>query len=194
MAGERDNRPGNDVPSFTAELGSRLSSVIDAIGSQKAAASIAGVSDEQLGRWKSGKARPSFFGMQALAQAAGVSLDWLATGEGPMRPSDSSADSGGSGGASGAQAGGEGGEALPPPLIDAELLQMADEFIRTRTKKHKIRWKSEEMKYEVMAQVARMGHYGRILVEEPDNKEALKVYNKLQEELGEMFARAGTRR
>ncbi len=45
------------------------------------AGEIAGVSDEQVARWRDGKAKPNFGGVAAMTYAAGKSLDWLATGQ-----------------------------------------------------------------------------------------------------------------
>lgn len=61
----------------------RLSEVIDLLGGLKSAAGFAGTSDETLANWRDGRRRPNFFGMQGLANAAGKSLDWLATGNDP---------------------------------------------------------------------------------------------------------------
>ena len=53
------------------------------IGTRKAAAAAAGISDDQLTNYAKGRAKPPFSVMAALCAEAGVSLDWLATGEGP---------------------------------------------------------------------------------------------------------------
>lgn len=47
-------------------------------------AEIAGITDDQLRKWVRGDAWASFPAMVALCKAAGRSLDWLATGQGPM--------------------------------------------------------------------------------------------------------------
>lgn len=74
--------------SFDEAARDRLSEVIRIIGSAVRAGEIAGVTDEQIRRWRDGKAKPSFGGIAALAYAAGKSLDWLATGREPMRSPD----------------------------------------------------------------------------------------------------------
>lgn len=78
-------KSGNSVPTIdfaSDEIArARLSVVIDRIGSLVRAGEIAGVSDEQVARWRDGKAKPNFGGIAALTYAAGKSLDWLATGE-----------------------------------------------------------------------------------------------------------------
>ncbi|MBJ3783378.1 XRE family transcriptional regulator [Devosia sediminis] len=65
---------------WTPEFGDRLKSVIESYGTLLRAGEVAGVSDEQMARWRDGKARPSFFGMASLCSGAGVSLDWLLNG------------------------------------------------------------------------------------------------------------------
>lgn len=68
------------VPSSLAELGTRISAVADRIGTRKYAASTIGISTDQLQKWIRGKNEPGVLSMVRLAQAGGVSLDWLATG------------------------------------------------------------------------------------------------------------------
>ena len=80
---EGETTLGQWVQGYDPALGERLSLAVARIGTQKEAAAVAGVTDEQIGRWKRGQAKPAFYGIVALAKAAGVSLDWLATGEGP---------------------------------------------------------------------------------------------------------------
>jgi len=58
--------------------------IADRIGRRETAAGFAGVSAAQLRRWISGESGPPFEELVALADAAGVSLDWLAKGAGPM--------------------------------------------------------------------------------------------------------------
>jgi phage repressor protein C with HTH and peptisase S24 domain len=52
---------------------------------RSAAAAAAGVSVPTFARWVGGK-DPSFEGLAQLADSVGLSLDWLATGKGQMRP------------------------------------------------------------------------------------------------------------
>ena len=78
---EREKGDGTPVPGWTVEFGTRIASTISALGGLRAAAPIAGVSDEQLGKWRDGKSKPSFIGVAAMAQRAGVSLDWLWSGQ-----------------------------------------------------------------------------------------------------------------
>ena len=72
---------GTAVPSFTPELGTRMREIIGAVGGLKRAAEIAGVSSEQVSRWRDGKSRPNLFAIAALCQAAGHSVDWLLYGK-----------------------------------------------------------------------------------------------------------------
>lgn len=71
------------VPGYSAELGTRLKWIVDKIGTQKRAGQIAGVKPEMIGKYISGKAKPSFYAILALADEAGVSIDWLASGNSP---------------------------------------------------------------------------------------------------------------
>jgi len=82
---ELEGEIGTQVPSYTSELGTRISKVIGRLGGIRAASTFIGASEDSLANWRNGRSRPSFYGMQGLATAANVSLDWLATGEGPMR-------------------------------------------------------------------------------------------------------------
>jgi len=56
------------------------------IGTQAQAADIAGVRLTTLARWMTGENDPNFGALARLATAAGVSLDWLATGRQPDAP------------------------------------------------------------------------------------------------------------
>lgn len=71
--------------SWRKSVGGRIDDVCGQIGSQMQAAIVAGVSVSTIQRYIRGEVDPSLEGMMRLAHQAGVSLDWLATGEGPMR-------------------------------------------------------------------------------------------------------------
>ncbi|MCF4167667.1 helix-turn-helix domain-containing protein [Zavarzinia compransoris] len=77
-----------EAPHWSPELGSRIKAVIDQLGGSTKAASLVGVTYEQVSKWRDGKARAPFSALAALARAAGRSLDWLAYGDGatPARP------------------------------------------------------------------------------------------------------------
>lgn len=82
---ELGDRSRQDVPSYTEELGTRISLAIERIGGVRAAAKYTGTTEDTLANWRDGRARPSFFGMHGLANAAKIRFEWLATGVGPMR-------------------------------------------------------------------------------------------------------------
>lgn len=87
MDKKKNKRAGESaVPGYDEGFKNRINSVLTEIGTLKDAGEIAGVSDEQIANWRDGKSKPSFFGMSALAGAAGVSVQWLATGEGEKTP------------------------------------------------------------------------------------------------------------
>lgn len=85
---EPDVPKSADVPSYTAELGTRIALAIERVGGVRTAAKFAGASEDTLANWRDGKARPSFFGMQGLANAAKIRLEWLANGDAPMENQD----------------------------------------------------------------------------------------------------------
>lgn len=55
--------------------------MLQRIGQLQRAAELSEYSPEQIAKWRDGRARPPFKPMAILAAAAGISLDWLATGE-----------------------------------------------------------------------------------------------------------------
>lgn len=72
--------------SWLKSMGGRIDDVCKKIGSQMQAAIVAGVSVSTIQRYIRGEVDPSLEGMMRIANQAGVSLDWLVSGEGPMRP------------------------------------------------------------------------------------------------------------
>lgn len=76
MIGEHGTR----VPGYDAAFGDRLKWIVEKIGTQKRAGAIADVKPEMIAKYIAGRAKPSFYAVVALADAAGVSLDWLSTG------------------------------------------------------------------------------------------------------------------
>ena len=60
----------------------RISSVIEEAGSRTKAAEVSGVSSDMLAKYLSGTSRPRFDAVARLCMDTGVSLDWVATGEG----------------------------------------------------------------------------------------------------------------
>jgi transcriptional regulator with XRE-family HTH domain len=70
----------------------RLRVVADRVGPRREAARIGGVSLDAIIRYLRGENQPTFTTMTHLCQAAGVSLSWLATGEGDPDESASPRD------------------------------------------------------------------------------------------------------
>jgi len=64
------------------EIGRRLETVVEMIGSNGLAAEAAGVSVSTLQRYIRGEVSAPFVALAGIARRSGVSLDWLATGEG----------------------------------------------------------------------------------------------------------------
>ena len=62
------------------DLAARVAAVVEKAGGQTQAAKLAGVSRNAIHKWRTGEARLPLLEMYALAKAAGVSLEWLATG------------------------------------------------------------------------------------------------------------------
>jgi len=73
------------VPTLISNLGSRISKVLDLYPDRTSAAEAAGKSTDQLIAYAKGTSRPPFETLARLASPHGISLDWLATGQGPMR-------------------------------------------------------------------------------------------------------------
>lgn len=68
-------------------LAERIVQLLDLYPTRRAAAAAAGVSTDQITRYAQGRSAPPFEVMARLARGPGVSLDWLATGQGEMRRS-----------------------------------------------------------------------------------------------------------
>ena len=66
----------------------RLDSVLSRYESRKQAASVAGVRAEMLTRYSKGQNAPGFDAIARLTAGVGISLDWLATGQGEMLLAD----------------------------------------------------------------------------------------------------------
>lgn len=62
----------------------RLEAIIRKCGGAASLARAAGLSDRVVGKWKSGESEPNVSRLVALARAAGVSVEWLATGRGSV--------------------------------------------------------------------------------------------------------------
>lgn len=66
----------------------RMNVLIDVVGGPAELARKSGLSRRVIDKYKSGESDPSRSRLVALAAAAGVSLRWLATGDGPMKDAD----------------------------------------------------------------------------------------------------------
>ncbi len=90
----KSRRNKNDVHSnglehhATGSLGKRIAAVADSVGGRRRLAYLAGISESQLYRYLSGQSQPTVVPLILIAQVGGVSLQWLATGEGNMHLSE----------------------------------------------------------------------------------------------------------
>ena len=75
----------NSLPALDSALGDRIRYVVDLFDRKKDAAQIAGVIPEQLNRWCQAQSEPRFVGITRLALSQGVSLEWIATGNGEIQ-------------------------------------------------------------------------------------------------------------
>lgn len=69
---------------LSKEFVDRLRIVMDRLGTRREAAEIAGVSLDAVIRYLRGENQPGFTVISRLCEAAGISMRWLANGEGPM--------------------------------------------------------------------------------------------------------------
>lgn len=81
---ERAKTVPSSVPSYLAELGTRIDTAATSLGSRKNAASAMGVSTDQLARYLRGENEPPVGAVARLGKASGYSVTWLVAGEGPM--------------------------------------------------------------------------------------------------------------
>lgn len=63
----------------------RIAELAQLLGSAQALADKAGLSRRVVGKYLAGESDPSRERLVALADAAGVNIEWLASGRGPMR-------------------------------------------------------------------------------------------------------------
>lgn len=83
---KKEESAKNPVPSFRHGVGIRLREAEKRFKNRADAAKAAGVAKSTLQNWIEGKTDPSFEGIVRLAQAANISVAWLATGEDEMGP------------------------------------------------------------------------------------------------------------
>ncbi len=74
------------------EFRRRLRLIMQQFGSVADLAKAVGVSDNAIYKWVSGRGQPGMTSLVNLAKAAGVSVEWLATGEGSSKASSDSSD------------------------------------------------------------------------------------------------------
>jgi len=68
-----------------AQFQHRIAAVIRLAGGVSALAAASGLSARAIAKYRNGESDPSRERLVALARAGGVTVDWLATGDGPMR-------------------------------------------------------------------------------------------------------------
>lgn len=68
-----------------AEFSARISRLCEVVGGYSAMARLIDSSDSAVGKWCRGETDPSRSFIIAIARACGITVQWLATGEGPMR-------------------------------------------------------------------------------------------------------------
>lgn len=66
----------------------RLRKTAELAGGQLALSKLTGISARTINSYALGESEPSRLRLVAMAKAANVSVNWLATGEGPMRPGE----------------------------------------------------------------------------------------------------------
>lgn len=79
-------------PPFRTDFSDRLRWLLDLFDTRVEAGEIASVSPEHLPAYLAGRAQPRFEAIARLAAAKNVSLDWLATGNGPRFLSEAEPD------------------------------------------------------------------------------------------------------
>lgn len=75
-----DTLISHGVPGFSLHKHERVALLVEAVGGMTKAAEIADVATDTVNKWRKEGAKLPLDGMLALAVAAGVSLDWVATG------------------------------------------------------------------------------------------------------------------
>lgn len=71
---------------MNSEIGVRIRTCAEIVGSGDAISQKTGIPRSTLETYLTGKAEPKASRLVAIADAAGVSVEWLATGRGAMRP------------------------------------------------------------------------------------------------------------
>lgn len=111
------------VSSSGQDLESRISQVLDMYPSRASAARACGKSTDMLAAYARGSSHPPFEALVALAVGAGVRLDWLATGEGPMCRDQAPPDPA-------ARPADQARANAPPPAIDGDFFGLVLEGVK----------------------------------------------------------------
>lgn len=74
-----------ETPQALDGLPRRIAQLLDLFPTRRMAATVAGISTDQLTRYAQGRSSPPFEVLARLARDRAVSLDWLASGSGEMR-------------------------------------------------------------------------------------------------------------
>lgn len=82
---------------------------------------------------------------------------------------------------------------LPPPLIDQEILQATDEFMRRTERDELMRFQSPEDRYKVMSILYKMYFYARETERQPWNARLTEELTRLQKQLNDTWPRAAAR-
>ncbi len=87
--------PGSSIDpvdlTYAEQLRSRVEALIDLFSSRTEAARVAEKNPDMITGYIRGRNKPPFDVLARLALAQGVSLDWVATGKGEMRPGSAAA-------------------------------------------------------------------------------------------------------
>ncbi|NMC73976.1 MAG: helix-turn-helix transcriptional regulator [Geobacteraceae bacterium] len=96
----------------------RIERLIKLVGSKEKLGQLSKISAVMIGKYESGQSEPSRDKLISLANAAGVNVLWLATGEGPMKRKEA----------------GEVDDKGSPPPLDDDLLATALKMVETMSK------------------------------------------------------------
>lgn len=80
----------NQIENEDTAFFERIRETINLIGNQNKAAAQMGITVSSVARWYKGESDPSRTNLVKLARAAGVNVQWLATGEGAQYPNQTS--------------------------------------------------------------------------------------------------------
>ena len=73
---------------MNTEIKDRLRTAAESIGGLRRLSEKSGIVERTIANWAAGVSEPKVNGMAAVADATGVSLDWLIAGKGPMSNTD----------------------------------------------------------------------------------------------------------